>query len=56
MNVIKKKKQFLRPQCEIAVKSCIFLKENENTSSLLIIILVKSIKKEQIAQITQYDS
>ena len=30
-------------------------KENGNTLTLLIIILVKSIQKEQIAQITQYD-
>ena len=36
-------------------KSCIFQKENGNTLTLLIIILVKSIQKEQIAQITQYD-
>ena len=33
-------------------KSCIFQKENWNTLTLLIIILVKSIQKEQIAQIT----
>ena len=36
-------------------KNCIFQKENGNTLTLLIIILVKSIQKEQIAQITQYD-
>ena len=36
-------------------KKCIFQKENGNTLTLLIIILVKSIQKEQIAQITQYD-
>ena len=29
--------------------------ENGNTLTLLIIILVKSIQKEQIAKITQYD-
>ena len=34
---------------------CILQKENGNTLTLLIIILVKSIQKEQIAQITQYD-
>ena len=34
---------------------CIFQKENGNTLTLLIITLVKSIQKEQIAQITQYD-
>ena len=33
----------------------VFQKENGNTLTLLIIILVKSIQKEQIAQITQYD-
>ena len=32
-----------------------FQKEYGNTLTLLIIILVKSIQKEQIAQITQYD-
>ena len=36
-------------------KSCIFQKENGNNLTLLIIILVKTIQKEQIAQITQYD-
>ena len=36
-------------------KKCIFQKENGNTLTLLIIILVKSIQKEQIAQITQYN-
>ena len=36
-------------------KKCIFQKEDGNTLTLLIIILVKSIQKEQIAQITQYD-
>ena len=36
-------------------KKSIFQKENGNTLTLLIIILVKSIQKEQIAQITQYD-
>ena len=35
-------------------KNCIFQKGNGNTLTLLIIILVKSIPKEQIAQITQY--
>ena len=33
----------------------IFQKENENTFTLLIIVLEKSLQKEQIAQITQYD-
>ena len=33
-------------------KNCIFQKENGNTSTLLIIIIVKSLQKEQIAQIT----
>ena len=37
------------------VKKKVFQKENGNTSTLLIIILVKSLQKEQIAQITQYD-
>ena len=36
-------------------KSCIFQKENGNTLTLLIIIMVKSLQKEQIAQFTQYD-
>ena len=36
-------------------KSCIFQKENGNTLTLLIIIIVKSLQKEQIAQITRYD-
>ena len=36
-------------------KKLYFQKENGNTLTLLIIILVKSIQKEQIAQITQYD-
>ena len=36
-------------------KNFIFQKENGNTIALLIIFLVKSIQKEQIAQITQYD-
>ena len=36
-------------------KNCIFQKENGNTLTLLIIIIVKSLQKEQIAQITQYD-
>ena len=40
---------------EVIKKNCIFQKENGNTLTLLIIILVKSIQKEQIAQITQYD-
>ena len=40
---------------EVKKKKCIFQKENGNTLTLLIIILVKSIQKEQIAQITQYD-
>ena len=33
----------------------LFEKENGNTITLLIIIIVKSLQKEQIAQITQYD-
>ena len=33
----------------------IFQKENGNTFTLLIIIIVKSLQKEQIAQITYYD-
>ena len=33
----------------------LFQKENGNTLTLLIIIIVKSLQKEQIAQITQYD-
>jgi hypothetical protein len=37
-------------------KKCTFQKENGNTLTLLIIILVKSNQKEQIAQITQYDA
>ena len=37
-------------------KKFVFQKENGNTSTLLIIILVKSLQKELIAQITQYDS
>ena len=40
---------------EVKKKNCIFQKENGNTLTLLIIILLKSIQKEQIAQITQYD-
>ena len=36
-------------------KNCIFQTENGNVLTLLIIILVKSIQKEQIAQITRYD-
>ena len=37
------------------VKKNIFQKENGNPFSLLIIVLEKSLQKEQIAQITQYD-
>ena len=37
------------------VKKNLFQKENGNTFTLLIIIIVKSLQKEQIAQITQYD-
>ena len=33
----------------------IFQKENGNTFTLLIIVLEKSLQKEQIEQITQYD-
>ena len=33
----------------------IFQKENGNTFTLLVIIIVKSLQKEQIAQITQHD-
>ena len=33
----------------------LFEKENGNTITLLIIIIVKSLQKEQIAQITQYE-
>ena len=40
---------------EVKKKYCIFQKENGNSLTLLIIILVKSLQKEQIAQITQYD-
>ena len=36
-------------------KKFLFEKENGNTLTLLIIIIVKSLQKEQIAQITQYD-
>ena len=36
-------------------KKLFFQKENGNTLTLIIIILVKSIQKEQIAQSTQYD-
>ena len=36
-------------------KNCIFQKENGNAWTLLIIIIVKSLQKEQIAQISQYD-
>jgi len=36
-------------------KKIVFQKENGNTSTLLIINMVKSLQKEQIAQITQYD-
>ena len=32
-----------------------FQKENGNTFTLLIIFIVKSLQKEQIAQITQYE-
>ena len=35
--------------------SFVFQKENGNTSTLLVIIVVKSLQKEQIAQITKYD-
>ena len=37
-------------------KKNIFQEENGNTVTLLIIVLEKSLQKEQIAQITQYDS
>ena len=40
---------------EVKKESCIFQKENGNTLTLLIIILVKSSQKEQIAQISLYD-
>ena len=33
----------------------IFQKENGNTFTVLIIVLEKSLQKEQIAQVTQYD-
>ena len=36
-------------------KKFLFQKENGNTFTLLIIVLDKSLQKEQIAQITQYD-
>ena len=36
-------------------KKCIFQKENGNTFTLSIIIIVKSLQKEQIAQITYYE-
>ena len=39
----------------IFMKKIVFQKENGNTSTLLVIIVVKSLQKEQIAQITQYD-
>ena len=37
------------------IKKNLFKKENGNTFTLLIIVLEKSLQKEQIAQITQYD-
>jgi hypothetical protein len=36
-------------------KNFVFQKENGNTFTLLIIIIVKSLQKEQIAQIYYYD-
>ena len=36
-------------------KEFLFQKENENTFTLLIIVLETSVQKEQIAQITQCD-
>ena len=40
---------------EVKKKSFVFQKENGNTFTLLIIIIVKSLQKEQIAQIYYYD-
>ena len=37
-------------------KRILFQKGNGNTFTLLIIVLEKSLQKEQIAQITQYDT
>jgi hypothetical protein len=40
---------------EVKEKKIVFQKENGNTFTLLIIIIVKSLQKEQIAQIYYYD-